>query len=111
MRSFLTNREKLLLVMEIKQHFLHRRCLHFVPLLLFGAFMTTWIYPVGSPFAPIVIVVVAGLELQFNNILFRSPTHLEAMSMFPFTWERIVLVKNLATILLVGIVSLITTMT
>ena len=68
MNSLFSAREQLLLKSEIKMYFLQRRALHFVPLLIGGVFLMAWIYPVGSPFLPVIIVVILGLELQFNNI-------------------------------------------
>jgi len=108
--AFFTPREKLLIKSEIRQFFLQRRALHFVPLLIGGVFLIAWMYPVGSPFAAIVIVVVLGLELQFNNIFFRTPKELEAMSLFPIAWERIVFVKNVATLLLALLLMMVTAM-
>ena len=111
MNSLFSAREQLLLKSEIKMYFLQRRALHFVPLLIGGVFLMAWIYPVGSPFLPVIIVVILGLELQFNNIFFRTPQELEAMSLLPIAWERIVLVKNVATISLTVMCLLLTTLT
>jgi hypothetical protein len=49
----------------------------------------------------VLIALFAGLEPQFNNILFRTPLEFEALSILPIEWQRIVKAKNLATMLLV----------
>lgn len=87
-------------MIEIREFFRHVRRLHFIPLLILGVFFVSWIYPVGSPGMAIVIIVIGGLELQFNNILFRTSNEWEVMSMFPIAWKNVVLAKNLATIVL-----------
>jgi len=97
----------LLLEMEMRGYFRHRRSLHLIPLLLFGVFLTAWIYPVGSPFAPVIIVVAVALELEFNNMVFRSPHEPRAMSLFPISPREIILAKNIATLaLFVGLAAL-----
>ena len=69
-----------------------------------------WIYPVGSPFAPIIVIVVAGLEPQFNNIMFRSPNELQAMGVFPCDWSDLIFAKNLACLCLFGLFLLLASM-
>lgn len=108
--TILAPRERLLLEIELVQFFFHRRSLHLVPLLMGGVFLMAWIYPVGSPFAPVIIVVIVGLESQFNNIFFRTPKELEAMALFPMSWENIVIVKNLATMVLAMLLLIIASM-
>lgn len=100
-----------LLKLELQEFFVHRRSLHFVPLAMCGVFLSAWIYPVGSPFVPVVLVVVVGLELQFNNIFYRSPMELDAMSLFPISWREIILIKNVATILLLLMLCVLSSMT
>jgi len=86
---------------EFKQFFLSPKCLHFIPLMMAGAVLTAWVYPVASPFVPVVIVVFSGLEPQFNNIFYSTPGELETLSVLPVSWRRVVLAKNCATLLLV----------
>jgi len=89
-----------LLQMEVKELFAQQRIFHFLPLLVAGMFFISWIYHVGSPLAPIIVIVVAGLEPQFNNILFRSPNELQALGVFPCQWRDVIFAKNLAALLL-----------
>lgn len=103
-------RDVFLLKMELKEFFNHRRAFHFVPLLLVGVFTIVWIYPVASPFVPIIVLVIAGLELQFNNIFYRTPKELEALCLFPLSWQRIILIKNIAAIILVVALLIVTSM-
>ena len=104
-------RDRLLFTIEIRQLFLHPRIFHFIPLLLAGIFLTAWVYPVASPYAPVIVVILYGLELQFDNILFRTPREFESLVMFPLSWRRVVIVKNLAAVLLVVICFVLTSMT
>lgn len=101
MKRILGDKEMLMLKTELREYFFHRRSLHLVPLVVAGMFLMAWVYPAASPMAPVVVIVIAALEPQFNNILYRTKNELEAMAVLPLSWERIVLVKNLATILLV----------
>ncbi len=110
MNRVLDDKEILLLRTELKEYFLQRRSLHLLPLALFGVFMMAWIYPVASPMAPIVLVVIAALESQFNNIFYRTGNELEAMALFPLSWRRIIFVKNLSTIVLVAGLIVLTSM-
>jgi hypothetical protein len=59
-----------------------------------------------SPLIVVFLVAVGSMEEQFNNIFYRTPRELEALAMFPVSWRRIVLAKNLATIAGTAIVSL-----
>jgi hypothetical protein len=65
-----------------------------------GVILVLWPY-FKSPFVSVLIALFAGLEPQFNNILFRTPLEFEALSILPIEWQRIVKAKNLATMLLV----------
>ena len=96
----LHRQRRLLIATEIKQFFLHPRSLHFVPLTMAGVILVLWPY-FKSPFVSVMIVLFAGLEPQFNNILFRTPFEFEALSILPIEWQRIVKAKNLTTLLLV----------
>ncbi len=99
----------MLFTMELRQCFSAKRIPVFIVLILIAIFVIVQ----ESELSPIFIVflaVFAILESQFNNILFRSPHELEALSMFPFSWKRIVLVKNVASIVLFGIVTIIVSM-
>ena len=86
--------------MEVKQLFAHPRIFHFIPLLVAGVVLAAWVYPVAPPFVPVMLVVFTGLELQFNNMFFRTPAELDSLSMFPDPWRRVVVAKNLAAVFL-----------
>ncbi|MBX2992503.1 MAG: hypothetical protein KF749_15225 [Bacteroidetes bacterium] len=105
-----SDREKLIFVMELRQCFSAKRIPVFVLLMLAAIFLVVQESEV-SPLVVVFLTVFAILEWQFNNILFRSPHELEALSLFPVSWRRIVLVKNLATILLTGIVTILVSIT
>lgn len=96
---FADPRERLLISTEIRQFFVHRRSMHFIPLILVGIFLAQWPYW-ESALAVVILVVAAGLEPQFNNILFRTPSELESLSVLPFPWTSVVRAKNIAAILL-----------
>ena len=100
-----------LIVSEVRQFFRHPRCMHLFPLLGLGVFLSAWVYPVASPFLPVVVVVFGGLELQFNNIFFRSPNELVALSLFPTTWQGVVLAKNIAAVIVAVFVFVVGSMT
>lgn len=72
----------------------------FLLLLPAGIFLVVWTWHVASPFAAVIWMVVAGLEPRFNNIFYHTSTELEALSLFPADWRRIVLVKNFSTLLI-----------
>lgn len=86
---------------ELREFFLSPRCLHFLPLLLFGVFLMSWTFHVMPPFGAIIVVVFCALEPQINNIFFRSASELEALNLFPVNWREVILAKNIAAILLV----------
>jgi len=67
-----------------------------------GVILVLWPY-FESPLVSVMIVLFAGLEPQFNNILFRTPLEFEALNIIPVEWQRIVKAKNLATILLIAV--------
>ncbi len=98
--TLLNRKEQTLITTEIKQFFLHRRSLHLIPLMMAGVLLAFWPY-FSSPFVPVILVLFAWLEPQFNNILFRTPLELESLSVLPLEWERIIRAKNIATIFLV----------
>jgi hypothetical protein len=93
----LSETDRALLKMELRQAFSARR----VPLFASLAVLAVFVIVQQSELPPtivIVLVVLAGLESQYTNIFFRSPHELEALSMFPVRWERIVFIKNIATV-------------
>ena len=105
MKENLVNRKmRVLIAMEIRQFFLHQRSLHFIPLSMIGVLLVLWPY-FSSPSVPVFIVLFAGLEPQFNNILFRTPLELESLSVLPLGWEKIARAKNIAAVVLVCIVA------
>jgi hypothetical protein len=69
----------------------------FLPLLPVAAFLAAWTWKVASPFAPAVWLVCVALEPRLNNMFYGSPRELEAFSLLPSKWERIVLLKNIST--------------
>jgi hypothetical protein len=99
---FADPRERILISTEIRQFFIHRRSRHFIPLILAGIFLAQWPYW-GSPLAVVILVTAAGLEPQFNNILFRTPSELESLSVLPLSWTSVVKAKNIAAIVLLSI--------
>ncbi len=104
-----SRREVMLFTMELHQCFSARRIPVFILLILVAIFLVVQESEL-SPMFIVFLAVFAILESQFNNILFRTPHELEALSMFPLSWDRIVLVKNIASIVLMGIVTVIVSM-
>ncbi len=102
-------RERLLFKMEFQQCFSARRLPVFIALGLIGIFVVVQESEL-SPLVTVFLVVFAILESQYNNIFFRSPHELEALSLFPISWQRLILVKNLATIALTALLTIITAM-
>ena len=96
---------------ELRQIFSHLRGLHFVPLIFLGVFLIIWMYQAASPFTSVFIVVFGGLELQFNNIWFRTTRELDALVVLPTDWRRMVVLKNLATITLSVLAAILIAMT
>jgi hypothetical protein len=110
LEKFVSNTDSLIFRLEIRHLCSHTRRWHFVLLLLFGVFFVPAIYPDASPFVPIIFVVFSGLELQYDNLLFRTGNELEAYLLLPVSWERVVIAKNLAAVVLTIIIFLITSM-
>lgn len=110
LRTVFGKKEFLIFQLEISHLFSHSRIWHFIPLLIFGVFFVAGIYPDASPFIPIIIVVFCGLELQYDNLFFRTSKEFEAYLMFPVSWKKVILMKNLATILLTLIIFGLTSM-
>jgi hypothetical protein len=69
----------------------------FLLLMPAGVFLAVWSWRVASPFAAATWVVLIALEPRVNNILYHSPVELDALSLLPADWRRIVIVKNLST--------------
>jgi hypothetical protein len=67
-----------------------------------GIFLSVWSWRVASPFAAVVWIVVIALEPRINNIFYQSPAELEALSLYPADWRRVVLIKNASTVLIGG---------
>jgi len=101
---------KYIVDLEVRQFFRHPRCLHAIPLLAAGTIFSAWVYPVASPFVPVIIVTIGVLELQFNNIFFRSPNELPVLNLYPVRWRRIILAKNIATMILGALLFLVGSM-
>jgi hypothetical protein len=71
--------------------------LRLLSLLPAAAFLAAWTWTVASPFAAVVWLACLALEPRLNNMFCGSPHELEAFSILPARWERIVLIKNLTT--------------
>lgn len=99
----INHQERVLIATEIRQFFLHPRSLHFIPLTVAGILLVFWPY-VSSPFVAVLVVVLSGLEPQFNNILFRTPHELESLTVLPIAWQQVIRAKNFATLVLVIVI-------
>jgi hypothetical protein len=90
---------------ELRVFFLDVRNLVFFPLAVLAVLLSLWPY-IGSPFVMVFLAVFVGMERQFTNIFFRSPREFEAMLLLPLDWREVVLAKNLATMLLALVVTI-----
>jgi hypothetical protein len=88
---------------EIAQFLIAPRGLHALPLLCAGTLAISLQYS-PPPLLAAVIVGLAALEPQFNNILYRTPGEFPAMSLLPADQGRIVAAKNIATLILSGLI-------
>ena len=77
----------------------------FLPLMFAGIFLPVWTWNVAPLFAAFIWIVLIGLEPRINNIFYQSPMELEALSLYPADWKRIVLIKNVST-MFIGICAL-----
>lgn len=93
----------ILLRMELRQAFAAKRIPLFALLALVGILL---LVQEGElpPLIILLVVTLGGMESQFTNIFFRSPHELEALSIFPLRWSRIVLIKNVAALIVTMIV-------
>src|SRR5512147_1364370 len=71
----------------------------FIPLLPAAVFLAAWTWRIASPFAAVIWLAFLGLEPRINNIFYNSPRELEALSLLPAEWKRIVFMKNISTML------------
>ncbi len=101
---------RMMVTLQIRQFFLHRRSKHIVPLLLAGVVLAMWRYW-ASPFIVIVMVAFSGLEPQFSNMLFRTPHELESLAILPVRWKDVVTAKNIAALILLALVITLTSAT
>jgi len=69
-----------------------------VPLAVLALGAGLWPY-VGSPFAPMIAVLVFCAEPAFADLLFRSDHDLEAVALLPVAWDDVVLARNLSTLI------------
>ena len=89
--------ERLILSMDLRRCFSAPR----IPVLAILACAGVLLAVQRSDLPPLVaiwIVALSGLDGQFNNILYRSPSELEALSLLPVSWRGIVVAKNFAAI-------------
>ncbi len=107
--NLIMHREWMLFRMELHYCFSANRIPVFILLALIGVALVVQESEV-PPFIIVFLVSFAMLESQVNNILFRTPNELPALSMFPVSWRNIVLVKNVATVILMIILSFIFSM-
>jgi hypothetical protein len=90
---------RLLVVTELRQFFVHPRGLHTLPLIAAGVMLVLW-SQFTFPVLAVVLVTFVALEPQFNNVLFRTRSEFEAMSMLPVDWQMIIKAKNIAAMIL-----------
>jgi hypothetical protein len=89
-------REHLLFFSDLRHSFSSAR----IPLLVvFAAACIAVVVQRGDLPSLIVVVIfsLSTLDSQFNNVLYRSPGELEALTLFPLDWRGLFLARNLAT--------------
>ncbi|MBP1647394.1 MAG: hypothetical protein H6Q30_839 [Bacteroidetes bacterium] len=91
--------DRALISMELQRFFSFPWNLRLCFLIVPAIWLSLWQH-VPSPFVPIFGALFIGLEPQFCNIFFRTANEFEALSVLPVPWPRIVLAKNLSTILI-----------
>ena len=101
-----TSTVRTLVAWEIRYFFLNPRQVLLLPLLFGAVHLSMWPW-IGSPYVPVMLVVVLGLEREFNNILNRWPSQYAASLLLPLDWRQAVLAKNLVTILLTVLLTLV----
>ncbi len=84
---------------ELAEFLLAPRRLHLLPVLGAGIVAVSLEFP-APPLIAAVVVALAALEPQFNNILFRTRSELQAMSLLPAPAHAVLAAKNVATIVL-----------
>lgn len=77
------------------------RTIMLAPFLACGVALTVWLHGIAPLFAAAALTIFPAVELQFNNILYRSPKELEALGICPVPWTLVVRAKNLAAITIV----------
>ena len=50
------------------------------------------------PLVAVWIVTLSALDVQFNNLFYRSASELEALTLLPVSWRGVVTAKNFATL-------------
>ncbi|MEW6510248.1 MAG: hypothetical protein AB1428_04750 [Bacteroidota bacterium] len=55
------------------------------------------------PLGAICLVTLSALEAQFNNILYHSHAELDALTILPLDWQRVIIAKNLSTAVATGL--------
>lgn len=89
--------ERLMFAMDLQRCFAVPR----IPVLSILACAGVLLVVQRSDLPPLVVVwiiALSGLDGQFNNLFYRSPSELEALSLLPVSWSGIVLAKNCATL-------------
>jgi hypothetical protein len=92
------NVKRVLILLNVRRFFHAGRNIAFVPLTLLALAAALWPY-IGSPFAPLIVALILGLEPVFANILFGSSREFEAYALGPVSWEQVVLAKNIAAMI------------
>ncbi len=88
-----------LIAAEVRRFFSLPWNLRLAVLVVPAIWLSLWEH-MPSPFIPIFAALFIGLEPQYCNIFFRAPNEFEALSVLPIPWRRIILAKNLATLLI-----------
>ena len=98
--------DRAILWYELAGYFRGSLPFRFIPLIPAGIFLAAWTWRIASPFAAVIWIVFIGLEPRINNMFYGSVRELEALSLFPSEWKRIIIMKNGSTAL-VGVCALV----
>lgn len=91
--------ERALIGLELRRFFSLPWNLRLAVLAIPAIWLSLWPYS-PSPFVPVFAALFVALEPQYCNILFRAPNELEALTVLPLSWKRVVLAKNVATLVI-----------
>ena len=102
-------RERLIVGADLHTCFAARR-VPVIALLLCGGVLLVVQRGDVPPLVAAWIVAFSALDRQFNNILYRSPGELEALTLFPLHWRGVIFAKNLASALAAAVLFVIASM-